>query len=125
MKYLLDTNVVIWLSIDLARIPKAVLHALENPENELYVSTVSFWELTIKQTLGKLDGAIRFDQAGERHGIRELPVNSRFMAVLRELPLLHGDPFDRMLVAQAITDGMTLVTADSRLADYPVSILRV
>jgi PIN domain nuclease of toxin-antitoxin system len=125
VKYLLDTNVVIWLSIDLARIPKSVLHSLEDRENELYISTVSFWELTIKQTLGKLDGTIRFDHASERHGIQELPVNSRFMTALRELPLLHGDPFDRMLVAQAITDGLTLVTADSRLAAYPVSILRV
>jgi PIN domain nuclease of toxin-antitoxin system len=123
--YLLDTNVLIWLSSEMSRVPGAVLDILETPESVLYVSTVSFWELAIKQGLGKIDGAIHFDGMAERHGIRELTIHSGYIKVLRELPMLHGDPFDRMLVAQAMTEGMVLVTADRRLAGYSVAVLQV
>jgi PIN domain nuclease of toxin-antitoxin system len=123
--YLLDTNVLIWLSSEVSRLPATVLDILEATESVLYVSTVSFWELAIKQGLGKIDGAIRFDGMVERHGIRELTIHSGYTEALRELPMLHGDPFDRMLVAQAITEGMVLVTADRRLAGYSVAVLQV
>jgi PIN domain nuclease of toxin-antitoxin system len=89
--YLLDTNVLIWLSSEVSRVPGAVLDILETPESVLYVSTVSFWELAIKQGLGKIDGAIRFDGMAERHGIRELTIHSGYIEALRELPMLHGD----------------------------------
>jgi PIN domain nuclease of toxin-antitoxin system len=123
--YLLDTNVLIWLSSDVKRIPAAVLQVLEDFESELWVSTVSFWELSIKQSLGKIDAAIRFDRMEKTHGIRELTISSRYTEALRELPMVHGDPFDRMLVAQAIVEGMVLVTGDRRLAGYPVAVLQV
>jgi PIN domain nuclease of toxin-antitoxin system len=123
--YLLDTNVLIWLSSDLNRIPKSVLDVLEDPESMLWSSTVSFWELAIKQTLGKIDMSIRFDQMEKRHGIRELPISSKYTTELRSLPMLHDDPFDRMLVAQAMVEGMVLVTGDRRLAGYPVAVLQV
>lgn len=123
--YLLDTNVLIWLSSDLKRIPASVLDVLEDPETGLWASTVSFWELAIKQTLAKIDAAIRFDQMETKHGIRELTISSKYMAPLRGLPMLHSDPFDRMLVAQAMVEGMVLVTADRRLAEYPVAVLQV
>ncbi len=89
---------------------------MEAPASVLYVSTVSFWEPAIKQGLGKIDGAIRFDARVERHGIRELTAHLSMTEALRELPMLHGDSFDRMLVAQAMTERMVLVTADRRLA---------
>jgi PIN domain nuclease of toxin-antitoxin system len=123
--YLIDTNVLIWLSSDLKRIPMPVLDVLEDPASGLFISTVSFWELSIKQSLGKIDAEIDFDRIVESHGFRELPVVSRYMGALRKRPLLHGDPFDRMIVSQAIAEGMTLVTSDRRLAEYPISILRV
>ncbi len=123
--YLVDTNVLIWLSSDLKRIPPQVLKALDNPDSDLFISTVSFWELAIKQTLRKIDATIDFPRMAEVHRFHELPVVSRYMPTLRTLPLLHSDPFDRMIVAQAIADQMTLVTSDGRLGDYPVAVLRV
>jgi len=123
--YLIDTNVLIWLSSDMKRIPMRVLSVLESPDSGLFISSVSFWELSIKQSLGKIDANINFDRMVEAHGFHEVPVVSRYTVTLRTLPLLHGDPFDRMIVAQAMADQMTLVTSDSRLADYPVAILRV
>jgi PIN domain nuclease of toxin-antitoxin system len=123
--YLLDTNILIWLSSDLKRIPRSVLDVLVDPESALWASTVSFWELAIKQTLGKIDTSIRFDHMEKNLRIRELTISSRYMTELRSLPTLHGDPFDRMLVAQAMVEGMVLVTGDRRLAGYPVAVLKV
>ncbi len=123
--YLLDTHVLIWLSSELSRIPRAVLEVLEDPDARLWCSTVSFWELAVKQNLGKIDAMIRFDQMEKTHRILELTVSSKYTQELRTLPLLHADPFDRMLVAQARVEGMVLVTADRRLAGYPVAVLQV
>jgi PIN domain nuclease of toxin-antitoxin system len=123
--YLFDTNALIWLSSDLKRIPRSVLDVLEDPGSGLWASTVSFWELAIKQTLGKIDAAIQFDHIEKKHGIRELTISSKYTTELRSLPMLHGDPFDRMLVAQAMAEGMVLVTSDRRLAGYPVAVLQV
>ena len=123
--YLLDTNILIWLSSDLKRVPRSVLDVLEDPESALWASTVSFWELAIKQTLAKIDTSIRFDHMEKQLGIRELTISSRYTTELRSLPMLHGDPFDRMLVAQAMVEGMVLVTGDRRLAGYPVAVLQV
>jgi PIN domain nuclease of toxin-antitoxin system len=123
--YLLDTHVLIWLSSEVGRIPHAVMQVLEDPENELWSSTVSFWELAIKQNLGKIDAQVRFDRMEKTHGIRELTISSRYTEGLKSLPMLHGDPFDRMLVAQAMVEGMVLVTADRRLVGYPVAVLQV
>jgi len=123
--YLLDTHVLIWLNSDVKRIPGSVLQVLEDVESELWVSTISFWELAIKQKLGKINAEIRLDRIEKTLGIRELTISSRYTGELRNLPLLHGDPFDRMLVAQAMVEGMTLVTADRRLAGYAVGVLQV
>lgn len=123
--YLLDTHVLIWLSSDLARIPKAVIETLEDMEANLYVSSVCFWELAIKQSQGKFDADVRLDRLARSRGIQELAISSKYTDVVRELPLLHGDPFDRMMVAQAMVEGMVLVTADRRLASYPVAVLQV
>ena len=123
--YLLDTHVLIWLSSDLQRIPPRVLETLEDMESELFVSTICFWELSIKQRVGKIDAALRLDRIVEGRGIRELTISSRYTEVLRELPMVHGDPFDRMMMAQAMVEGMVLVTGDRRLAGYGVAVLQV
>ena len=123
--YLLDTNVLIWLSSDLKRLSPGVLDALESLDSDLYASAASFWELAIKQSLGKISAEIRFDIMVGKHGIRELPITSKYAQPLRDLPPIHRDPFDRMLVAQAQVERFTLVTSDRRLAAYDVSVLRV
>jgi PIN domain nuclease of toxin-antitoxin system len=124
-KYLLDTNVLIWLSSDLRRVPRTVLELFEDSDSSLFASTISFWELSIKQGLRKLDSVNRFDIMTGEYGIRELQITSKYTDAVRELPRLHGDPFDRMLVAQTMVEGMVLVTSDGRLTEYPVAVLRV
>lgn len=123
--YLLDTYVLVWLSSDLGRIPKAVLHTLEDLDSKLFVSTACFWELAIKQSQGKFTATLRLDHLAASRGIRELAISSKYIDTVRELPMLHGDPFDRMMVAQAMVEGMVLVTADRRLSAYPVAVLQV
>jgi PIN domain nuclease of toxin-antitoxin system len=123
--YLLDTNVAIWLDRDTKRVPPAVLKVLQESDSRVYVSAVSFWELSIKQGLGKIDGGIRLDRSLETYRMQELAISSKYTDTVRALPMLHGDPFDRMLVAQAMVEGMVLVTGDRRLAGYPVAVLQV
>ena len=91
---------------------------VQDSETELWASTVSFWELAIKQNLGKFDAAMRFDEMEKTHRIRELTIHSKYTEGVRNCRCLHGDPFDRMLVAQAMVEGMTLVTADDVLRGY-------
>ena len=123
--YLLDTNVVIRLDRDLKRVPRAVIKVLENPSARLWVSAISFWELSIKQSIGKIESDLRLEPVLKTYGITELEISSKYTDSVRDLALLHRDPFDRMLVAQAIVEGMVLVTADRRLAEYPVAVLQV
>ncbi|WP_035347921.1 type II toxin-antitoxin system VapC family toxin [Edaphobacter aggregans] len=123
--YLLDTNMAIWLDRDIKRVSLAVLKVLQESDSRLYVSAVSFWELSIKQGLGKIDGDIRLERSLETYGMQELGISSKYTDTVRGLPMLHGDPFDRMLVAQAMVEGMVLVTGDRRLAGYPVAVLQV
>ncbi len=125
LRYLLDTHVLIWLSMDLSRIPTHILLALKSTNCDVFVSTVSYWELAIKQRLGKLQSNVRLQDAVGARGISELTISSNYTDVIRDLPLLHGDPFDRMIVAQAMVEGMVLVTGDRRLWEYPVTTLRV
>ena len=125
MSYLLDTHVAIWLDQSPERLPRGALSTLENSEVNLFVSTIALWEVVIKQSTGKLSRRVNVQRAIEGYGIREVVVSSKYEAALRELPLLHRAPFDRMMVAQAMAEGMVLVTADRRLWEYPVAVLRV
>jgi PIN domain nuclease of toxin-antitoxin system len=102
-----------------------VLDVLEDPSSRLCVSAVSFWELSIKQSLGKIDSSLRLERVLETYGMQELGISSKYTDTVRGLSMLHGDPFDRMLVAQAMVEGMVLVTGDRRLAGYPVAVLQV
>jgi PIN domain nuclease of toxin-antitoxin system len=86
---------------------------------------VSFWELSIKQSIGKIDGGLRLETVLKIYGMTELGISSKYTDTLRDLAMVHRDLFDRMLVAQAIVEGMVLVTADRRLVGYPVAVLQV
>ena len=125
VRYLIDTNVAIWLDSDLKRVSRQALEVLDEPDANLWVSSVSFWELSIKQCLGKFDPGLRLGRVLKTYRMQELTVTSKYADAVRELPLLHGDPFDRMLVAQAMVEGMVLVTGDRRLAGYAVGVLQV
>lgn len=126
MKLLLDTHVALWALAQPGRLPASVRASLADPENDVYLSAASTWEIVIKGSLGKLDAdADQIVGAALATGFTELPVTSKHALRLRALPSLHRDPFDRILVAQALQDGLTLVTRDADLAGYGVPLLTV
>ena len=122
MRLLLDTNVLLWI---LAAHPRAahLQERIEADENDVYVSAVTFWEVAIKAGIGKLDVDVReLRWASRQSGFFELPLLGAHTEQLRDLPAIHKDPFDRMLVAQAQAAPLRLVTSDSLLARYGANI---
>jgi len=127
LRLLLDTHVCLWALSDPGELASDVVSALTDPENEVRVSAVSAWEIAIKQSLGKLDlpepAEGWLPAALAQTGMEWIPVTSADALRVRSLPWLHRDPFDRLLIAQAMT-GYELVTRDDRLKQYGVSILK-
>jgi len=124
-QFLLDTNVVIWLSEDKPRIDQ-IKSLLLSTESDVYISAVTWWEIAIKKRTGKL--TIDLEQIrslAAMHSFRELPITSMYMKTYHELPDLHKDPFDHMLLAQAIYSPMRLITGDSLLAEYSSLVMVV
>jgi len=125
MKLLLDTHALIWW--DEGVLPQAILEICLDEANTLVVSAATVWELQIKETLGKLRlrTSVRtmVDEQLEVNGLEFLPISLRHVWELGNLPHHHGDPFDRMLVAQARYEGLTLVSADKVMREYPVKLL--
>jgi PIN domain nuclease of toxin-antitoxin system len=125
VRLLLDTHIFLWFAGQSARLNAKARYALDNAD-EIYVSSVSIWEIAIKFRLGKLkvspDAMIDLI---DRADFKELPVFARHAAAVARLPLYHGDPFDRLLVAQAIFEDLHLVTADRKLAPYSDQVVLV
>jgi len=125
MKYLLDTHILIWAAN--SSLPKAARNYFSE-ENELFFSPVSIWEIVIKRSLNRDDFQIDPDAfySGLRQaGYKELAVSSRHALGIQALSQLHKDPFDRMLLSQAISERMDLITADERLVTYPARVILV
>lgn len=127
MRLLLDTQVFLWyLSAD-PNLPVAFRDAIRDPANEAYLSVVSVWEAVIKLALGKLPmpapPAEYLPAQREAHRIAALPLEEGALAYLANLPAFHRDPFDRILMAQALLCGLTLVTVDDAIRSYPVPLL--
>lgn len=122
MELLLDTHVLLWTVFESKKLASEVEQAIASPDNVIYVSIVSLWEIGIKQNLGRLSvPASFFESLPARCKILELKVSH--IKTYKELPLHHRDPFDRMLVAQAMTEDLVLVTRDSKIQLYDVPIL--
>jgi PIN domain nuclease of toxin-antitoxin system len=118
IRLLLDTNIVVWLAEDNPRIA-GIKTLLFSGDSEIFVSAVSWWEIAIKIRTGKLRTDLReLRSNAEQYGFQELPVSGLYTEAFLELPGLHRDPFDHMLLAQAITEPMRLITGDALLADY-------
>ncbi len=122
-RLLLDSHLLLWWDSDLSRLEARQREAIGDPDNDVFVSAVSAWELGIKQAAGRLVLAESIEALAARLGFAELPITMEHGRHAAALPMLHKDPFDRMLVAQAIVERMVLVTADAQLAVYPVSVL--
>lgn len=128
MKLLLDTHLLLWAAGDPKRLPKAARLLIEDLENELLFSAASLWEITIKRSLERKDFQVdpRLLRRGLLdNGYSELPITSEHAINIDHLPPTHKDPFDRILVAQATVEGITLLTNDRRLGGYPGPIRRV
>lgn len=128
MKLLLDTHVLLWAAGQTERLSPAAQRLLEDPNNTLLFSVASLWEVVIKHGIGRAD--FQTDPRLLRRGLldngySELPITSDHALSVASLPLIHKDPFDRILVAQALVEGVTLVTADPLLARYPAPIREV
>ena len=128
MKLLLDTQILLWAAGQPKRLSAAARRQLTNPRNELLFSAASLWEVAIKKTLGREDFRVepRLLRRGLLdNGYTELPITSEHAVNIESLPHLHKDPFDRILLAQALTEGITLLTSDAQLARYPGPIRKV
>jgi PIN domain nuclease of toxin-antitoxin system len=124
MNLLLDTHALLWALSAPRQLAAQVRELIERPDTTVLVSVVSAWEMEIKRALGKLDVPDDLETQLKRLRFQELPVRLRHVQRLRQLPDLHRDPFDRMLVAQAMVDGLTLITRDRDVMAYPVKSMR-
>ena len=126
MRLLLDTHIFIWWDSEPAKLSGPLLALCTDPAHELVVSVASLWEIQIKRQLGKLTlrlplGEIVAHQQ-ETNGVTILPVAQEHVLVLEQLPTHHRDPFDRILVAQALVEGAALVSVDPVLKSYPIEV---
>lgn len=121
MVLLLDTHILLWTLDAPERLPQDIVAQIESPETTVYFSAASIWEIAIKTALGKIDFKYPpedISQAARSTGFIELPVSAAHSAKVAHLPLLHRDPFDRLLIAQALLMPAQLLTTDSALVAY-------
>jgi PIN domain nuclease of toxin-antitoxin system len=123
VKLILDTRAVIWFTEDAPQLSRTAAAAIEDPANEILLSAVVAWEIAIKRGLGKLGVENNYVDVMLAAGARELPVLISHARKVEELPAHHRDPFDRLLIAQAMAEDASLVTNDERIGRYDVSVL--
>jgi len=128
MKLLLDTHILLWAAGEPDKLSAEAYALLNDTQNELLFSAASIWEIVIKHSMGRDDfktvaGQLRRGLLD--NGYTELPITSLHALAVESLPPIHKDPFDRILIAQTITEGILLMTADSTLTQYPGPVRRV
>jgi PIN domain nuclease of toxin-antitoxin system len=128
MKFLLDTHILLWVASDPKRLSRSARILINDPENELLFSAASPWEVAIKRGLGRAD--FRVDARLLRRGLldnsyTELAISGDHVVATDGLPAIHKDPFDRILIAQATVEGITLLTTDPQVAQYPGPIRKM
>ena len=128
MKLLLDTHLLLWVAGNSKKLSKSARALIDDPENELLFSSLSIWEIALKHSVKPEE--VRADARVVRralldNGYSEVPITSEHAVNVDQLPMIHKDPFDRILISQAIVEGVTLLTADRRVAEYPGAIRKV
>ncbi|MDL2403005.1 type II toxin-antitoxin system VapC family toxin [Rhizobium mayense] len=121
MRFLLDTHILLWATVASQRLPEKARDLIEDLDNTIAFSTASIWEVAIKAGLARPDFAVNARRLYENlleNGYEELPVLGQHAAAVADLPDIHKDPFDRILIAQAFVDGISLITADKTVASY-------
>jgi PIN domain nuclease of toxin-antitoxin system len=123
LKLLLDTHAFVWWDAKDPLLPTRMSDAIASAENQVFVSSVSVWEIAVKRASGKLLFGGSIEAAIDTHGFHQLPISARHAEWVGSLQPIHGDPFDRMLIAQAQLEGLTLVTVDQLILRYTVARL--
>lgn len=127
MKLLLDTHIFLWYVSKDKRLPVALKDAIRNLENQVFLSVVSLWEAIVKYQLDKLPlphpPEAYLPQQRKKHQIASLDLDEASVSHLTNLPRIHRDPFDRILICQALEHGLILVTVDKQISQYPVQVL--
>jgi len=122
MKLLLDTRIILWWLDGNSKLSREAVKLISSPNNAIIVSAVSIWEMRIKEQLGKLDLPKNLLAILEQQRFEHLPVTFKDADEISRLPVIHSDPFDRMLIAQAITSKLTIVTHDKVFSKYPTQV---
>ena len=123
MRYLLDTHVILWWLTDPQKIKREAHDAIRNKSNHLFLSSASFWEMAIKKSLGKLTLPHNLLETTASEGFQLLPIMPEDGLGVADLPLLHADPFNRLLITQAKRHNLVIITHDLKIMDYPVITL--
>ena len=126
MKLLLDTHTFLWWDNEPGKLPRNVYALCQDPGNELLLSLVSIWEIQIKAQLGKLQlrtGLAKIITEQQQNGVTLLPITLPHVLALQHLPVHHRDPFDRLLITQAQSEGASLLSKDGEFSDYAVSVV--
>ena len=126
MRYLLDTHILLWAIRNEPELKKEVKEAIVNPANQIFVSVVSEWEVAIKSNIGKLKlkpDFAAFAKLVDELGVVRISVEREHLELYEKLPLHHRDPFDRMLIAQAKAEGLTIITHDKNFKGYRAKVL--
>jgi len=126
-RYLIDTHILIWYLDGNPILPAKIKDELNNVTNEVFVSTASLWELAIKLSKQKLDIKITLQQIETdiiNRDYKILEISFKHLSTLMSLPMAHGDPFDRMLISQAISENLILISVDRYFESYPIELLQ-
>lgn len=123
MRLLLDTHTFLWWTEDSPRLPKRFRAAIAERTNDVFVSAVTVWEIAVKRRAGRIAFAGEIAEEIKKQGFQALPIAVQHAEAVEHLPVLHRDPFDRMLVAQAMAEGMTLLTVDAQIIKYAPKLL--
>ena len=118
MKYLLDTHILLWWLGNNPSLKPQARELIANPNNAIFLSAVTLWEIWLKQSIGKLTLPVDFEPRLAKEGFESLPLSSEHTKIVSTLPWHHRDPFDRMLVAQAMATNFKLLTVDKEIAKY-------
>jgi len=123
---LIDTQILIWISEEKPEIKSSWLKIIENTDNKIFVSIISFWEIAIKISIGKLQTKISLHELFEfvkEAEIEILNISQEHIEKVKELPFEHNDPFDRMIISQAVCNNYEIISSDSQFAKYPVNLI--
>lgn len=124
MRYLLDTHIILWWLADDKKLSRKVYDIIADKNNKIYVSSVSIWEMVLKQEIARLSVPVNILSILKGEQIQIIPLNADECLGISELPKLHNDPFDRAIIMQAKFNDLVLITKDQKIIEYPIVTLK-